>query len=154
MMTSAASYEIPYATPGADAVLYSAPTAAPSAASYEIPYATPGADAVLYSAPTAARELAEAPAAQRRTLQRPPGGGDGIRRNNTNRKPSRYDGFGTKPGAPIKACAYIAGDGMKCVGPPMDGGLHCKNHTCGLPGCRTPKSSRVAACPEHLTSNA
>ena len=194
--TDPEGYEIPL---GAAAV-YGHAVVMTSVASYEIPYDNPGADAALYGSPTPAPEPA-APAARRPTLQRPPRGSDGIRRTNTNRKPSRYDGFGTpvtgsagagilptyeqpesnyepvdysqmeaypppqnkhvgvdaannSSAAPIKACAYIAGDGMKCVGPRVDGRLHCENHTCGHLGCRTPKSSRVGACPEHLTSNA
>ena len=171
-----------------------------SAATYEVPYDSPGADAMTYGVPAPM----QATQAQRPVTQvTGNGGGGGIRRNDTKRGPSRYDGFGAggaaaaqpeyeQPdsmyarvdysqvgaapssqheymiadgatsnsgggggsGGAANACTYVAADQMKCVGPRVGGSLQCANHTCGEPGCANATSSRVGACPEHLDTDA
>jgi len=50
-------------------------------------------------------------------------------------------------------CWYVSGAGQHCQLPPVPNQARCENHSCPFPGCESQKSSKVAACPEHLNAS-
>ena len=56
--------------------------------------------------------------------------------------------------APLPTCQYEARDGLRCRLPSRARSRHCGNHTCMVPGCVAPKSSRAEVCANHADSSA
>lgn len=55
-------------------------------------------------------------------------------------------------GEPVSCKYRSAADGLACRNESLEGGEHCKSHTCEQPGCANVKSSRVSLCDEHASA--